>query len=310
MGKNVFRSGEVQLKQHKVFLRPPDPVMPRGAARPVQLEPVDVVEEYSGPTADQLRREAEAFREQWESEKEEMIAAARSEAERITSEAEDQAFRQIREKTEEATNTRKEAEEAAEEIRAEAEQERDRIIAEAEERARVIEQEAWQRGEKEGREAGIEAGKAEVQRVIERFHVVLSKAIERRNEIIQESENQVVALVLAIAKKVIKVISENQKNVVINNIVQSLQKLQQKSDVIVRVNLADLEIATKHKQDILKMAERVQTITIAEDSTVDPGGAIIETDFGEIDARIASQLREIEDRILELSPIKARAKAT
>jgi flagellar assembly protein FliH len=130
MGKNVFRSGEVQLKQHKVFLRPPDPVMPRGAARPVQLEPVDVVEEYSGPTADQLRREAEAFREQWESEKEEMIAAARSEAERITSEAEDQAFRQIREKTEEATNTRKEAEEAAEEIRAEAEQERDRIIAE------------------------------------------------------------------------------------------------------------------------------------------------------------------------------------
>jgi flagellar assembly protein FliH len=140
--------------------------------------------------------------------------------------------------------------------------------------------------------------------------VVLSKAIERRNEIIQESENQVVALVLAIAKKVIKVISENQKNVVINNIVQSLQKLQQKSDVIVRVNLADLEIATKHKQDILKMAERVQTITIAEDSTVDPGGAIIETDFGEIDARIASQLREIEDRILELSPIKARAKAT
>jgi flagellar assembly protein FliH len=310
MGKNVFRSGEVQLKQHKVFLRPPDPVMPRGAARPVQLEPVELVEEYSGPTADQLRREAEAFREQWESEKEEMVAAARAEAERITSEAEDEAFRQIREKTEEATNTRKEAEDEAERMRAEAEQERDRIIAEAEERARVIEQEAWQRGEKEGREAGIEAGKAEVQRVIERFHVVLSKAIERRNEIIQESENQVIALVLAIAKKVIKVISENQKNVVINNIVQSLQKLQQKSDVLVRVNLADLEIATKHKEDILKMAERVQTITIAEDSTVDPGGAIIETDFGEIDARIASQLREIEDRILELSPIKARAKAT
>jgi flagellar assembly protein FliH len=310
MGKNVFRSGEVQLKQHKVFLRPPDPVMPRGAARPAQLEPVELVEEYSGPTADQLRREAEAFREQWESEKEEMVAAARAEAERITSEAEDEAFRQIREKTEEATNTRKEAEDEAERMRAEAEQERDRIIAEAEERARVIEQEAWQRGEKEGREAGIEAGKAEVQRVIERFHVVLSKAIERRNEIIQESENQVIALVLAIAKKVIKVISENQKNVVINNIVQSLQKLQQKSDVLVRVNLADLEIATKHKEDILKMAERVQTITIAEDSTVDPGGAIIETDFGEIDARIASQLREIEDRILELSPIKARAKAT
>ncbi|HKK47655.1 MAG TPA: flagellar assembly protein FliH, partial [Alkalispirochaeta sp.] len=32
-------------------------------------------------------------------------------------------------------------------------------------------------------------------------------------------------------------------------------------------------------------------------------------DFGEIDARIASQLREIEDRILELTPIKTTFKA-
>ena len=310
MAKNVFRPGEVQYKQHKVFLKPPDPVTHRAAAQPASLEPVEEVEEYTGPTADQLRREAEAFKEQWDAEKEQMIAEARAEAERITSEAEEEAFRQIREKTEEANTTRKAAEEEAEQTRTEAEAERDRIIAEAGERAKQIEQDAWQRGHKEGREAGIEEGKAEVQRIIERFHVVLSKAIERRNEIIQESETQVVNLVLSIAKKVIKVISENQKNVVINNIVQSLQKLQQKSDVIVRVNLSDLEIATKHKEDILKMAERVQTITIAEDSTVDPGGAIIETDFGEIDARIASQLREIEDRILELTPIKAKAKAT
>jgi flagellar assembly protein FliH len=45
-----------------------------------------------------------------------------------------------------------------------------------------------------------------------------------------------------------------------------------------------------------------------EDSTVDRGGCIIETDFGEIDARIAAQLREIEDRILELAPIQQAAR--
>ncbi len=311
MGKNVFRPGEVQYKQHKVFLRPPDPVTARsrGGHGSAELEPVEEMDEYTGPTADQLRREAEAFKEQWESEKEEMISEARSEAERITNEAEEEAFRRIREKTEEANTTKQEAEEAAEQTRQDAEAEKERIIAEAQENAKQIEAEAWQRGQKEGREAGIEEGKGEIQRVIDRFHVVLSKAIERRNEIIQESETQVVNLVLSIAKKVIKVISENQKNVVINNITQSLQKLQQKSDIIVRVNLADLKIATKHKEDILKMAERVQTITIAEDATVDPGGAIIETDFGEIDARIASQLREIEDRILELTPIKTKLKA-
>lgn len=314
MGKNVFRPQEIQYKQHKVFLKPPEASGPRnrGRGRPVpvaDLEPVDEMPEYTGPTADQLRREAEAFRQTWESEKQEMIATAQAEADRIVKEAEEEAFRQIREKTEQATATRAQADVDAERMRGEGEADRERIIAEAETRAQEIEREAMQRGHQEGREEGIEEGKKEVQRVIERFHVVLSKAIERRNEIIEESETQVVNLVLTIAKKVIKVISENQKNVVINNIVQSLQRLQQKSDVIVRVNLADLDIATKHRSDILKMAERVRNITIAEDTTVDPGGCIIETDFGEIDARISSQLREIEDRILELTPIKARPRA-
>lgn len=317
MAKNVFRSGEVQYKQHKVFLQPPRPMPGPKKKGPVavetideldEVEEVDAVEEYTGPTADQLRREAEAFKTEWDAEREQMIADARSEADRIVQEAEDEAFRQIREKTEQATKERQDAEQEAEASRARAQEEAEQIIRNAEERGRKIEEEAFQKGLKEGRETGIEEGKAELQRVIERFHVVLSKAIERRNEIIQESETQVVNLVLSIAKKVIKVISEHQKNVVVNNINQSLQKLQQKSDVIVRVNLMDLKLVTKHKEDILQMAERVQNITIAEDTTVDPGGCIIETDFGEIDARIASQLREIEERILEMVPIRGRTK--
>lgn len=320
MGKNVFRSQEVELKQHKVFLKPPQIIPHPRRGVPIAVETLDemdeveevgtaeAVEEYSGPTADQLRREAEAFQEQWDAKREEMLAEAREEAQRIVQEAEEEAFRQIREKTESATRDREQAKEDAAASREQAEQEGQRIITEAQAEGQRIREEAFQAGMREGREAGVQEGKQEVQRVIERFHVVLSRAIERRNEIIAESEQQVVNLVLSIAKKVVKVISENQKNVVINNITQSLQRLQQKSDVIVRVNLADLPLATKHKEDILRMAERVQNITIAEDSTVDPGGCIIETDFGEIDARIASQLREIEDRILEMVPVRARAK--
>ncbi|HTO24040.1 MAG TPA: FliH/SctL family protein, partial [Spirochaetia bacterium] len=115
-----------------------------------------------------------------------------------------------------------------------------------------------------------------------------SKAIEKRNEIIQEAETQIINLVLLIVKKVIKVISENQKNVVI------------------RVNLADLELTSEHVKDFMKMVENVKSITVLEDSTVDRGGCIIETDFGQIDARISSQLHEIEERILELMPIRSK----
>ncbi|HNY21553.1 MAG TPA: FliH/SctL family protein, partial [Treponemataceae bacterium] len=59
----------------------------------------------------------------------------------------------------------------------------------------------------------------------------------------------------------------------------------------------------------LSAAENVKNITVVEDSTIDRGGCVIETDFGAIDAKIVSQLNEIEQKILEVSPIRARVKA-
>ncbi len=80
--------------------------------------------------------------------------------------------------------------------------------------------------------------------------------------------------------------------------------MKSRGDVAIKVNLADLEITTEHTQDFLRMVENVKSITVLEDSSVDKGGCIIETDFGQIDARISSQLKEIEEKILDIVPIK------
>ena len=93
------------------------------------------------------------------------------------------------------------------------------------------------------------------------------------------------------------------------NIQQALRKLKTKADVVVRVNMADLELTSSHIKDFVQMAENARSLTVVEDTTIDRGGCVIETDFGEIDARISSQLSELEDRILEVSPIRARGKA-
>ena len=88
--------------------------------------------------------------------------------------------------------------------------------------------------------------------------------------------------------------------------IQALRKLKSRGDVIVKVNLKDVELTSEHINDFMRMVENVKSITIVEDTTVDVGGCIIETDFGEIDARVQSQLKEIEEKILEISPIRAR----
>ena len=138
---------------------------------------------------------------------------------------------------------------------------------------------------------------------------ILERAMDKRAAILDQTESQIVELVLLISRKVVKVISENQKNVVISNISQALKKLKTRSDVIIHVNLADMQLSTEHVKDFIEMAENAKRVTVVEDSSVDRGGCVIETDFGEIDARIQSQLHELEDKILDIAPIKSRGKA-
>jgi flagellar assembly protein FliH len=295
---------EVIQGKEKVFIEAPESSSYKGAGGPVDVDLLDDVEEYSGPTADDIRKEAELFRLEFEHDKEKMITDARVEADKIIKEAETTAFEQIRIKTEDATNLKKQAEEESDKIRLEATRQAEETLRESQNRASLTLEESRKTGFDEGREAGWKDGRAEAERVIERLHIVLSKTIEKRSDILKDSEAQVVHLILQIAKKVVKVISENQKNIVINNAVQALQKLKNKSDVVIRVNLADVNMMTEHTKDIITMIENVKSITVMEDTTVDRGGCIIETDFGEIDARIAAQLREIEERILELAPIQ------
>jgi flagellar assembly protein FliH len=305
MAKNVFKPQEIMYLSRKVFIEPPK----IQAQEP--LEEVAPAEEeregdYTGPTVDDLRREADQFKREWEGEKERMLAQAQAEAEKIRKEAEKVAFDEVKRKNNQAQKIRQDAEDQAQVILAEARTKADELTGEIKARVTQTEREAYEKGYAEGHGKGFDEGKAEVARLVESLHTIITKAIEKRNEIIEEAETQIINLVLLIVKKVIKVISENQKNVVINNVVQALRKLKSRGDVVIRVNLADLELTSEHVKDFMKMVENVKSITVLEDSSVDRGGCIIETDFGQIDARISSQLHEIEERILELMPIRSK----
>ena len=303
MAKNVFKPQEIMYLSRKVFIEPPKIVAEEPAA---EIEAIEEEKEYTGPTVEDLRREAEEFRKGWEAEKQLLLAQAAAAGEKIKKDAEKVAFDEVKRKNNQAQKIRQDAEDQAQMIIAEARQKAAALEDDIKQRVTQTEREAFARGHAEGLAKGYEEGKAEVARLVESLHTIITRAIDKRNEIIEEAETQIINLVLLIVKKVIKVISENQKNVVINNVVQALRKLKSRGDVVIRVNLADLELTSEHVKDFMKMVENVKSITVLEDSSVDRGGCIIETDFGQIDARISSQLHEIEERILELMPIRSK----
>lgn len=304
MAKNVFRHGELKVVEDTVVLK-----LTHNYAPVVEEEVVEVVPEYTGPTADDLRREAELFKQQWEVEKQQLLAQAQAEAEQIIRNAENAAFEEIKRKTDQAAIIKTEAESQAQEIIKEAEAKAREIISQGEVEKQKTVGNAYKEGYDKGSEDGYKEGQSEVNRLIERLHIINEKTLDKRQEILDETEQQIVELVLLIARKVVKVISETQRNVVMQNVLQSLRRVKGRGDVTIRVNLADVGLTSEHTKEFMDAVESIKSITVAEDSSVEKGGCIIETDFGAIDARISSQLNELEQKILEISPIKTVTKS-
>ena len=298
MAKAVFRPGEAKTIEEKVMLPLYKDYSP--------IEDVEVEEEevYTGPTAEDLRREAEEYKAQFEQEKQQLKADAQKEAERIIKAAEDTAFAEVKRQTDQAAVIKADAENEAASILEKAKNEAAQIVAEAQAQHDKIVSEARQDGFEQGHQEGYEKGAAEVDRLIERMHKILEAVMQRREEILQDTESQIVELVILMARKVIKILSENQKNVIMANTVAALRKVKTRGNVTLRVNIEDVKLTTAHADEFIQHVENVQGITVQEDSSVEKGGCIVETDFGAIDARISSQLTELENKILEVSPVK------
>ncbi len=298
MAKAVFRPGEAKNIEEKVML----PLYKDYS--PVEETIEEVEEEYTGPTADDLRREAEEYRATFELEKKQMLAQAQEEANKIVKGAEDTAFAEVKRQTDQAAVIKADAESQAAQIVEKAKAEAAQIVAEAQAQHDKIVSDARTEGFEQGSQEGYEKGVAEVDRLIERMHKVLEAVMQRREEILQDTETQIVELVILMARKVIKILSENQKNVIMANTVAALRKVKTRGNVTLRVNIEDVKLTTAHADEFIQHVENVQGITVQEDSSVEKGGCIVETDFGAIDARISSQLTELENKILEVSPVK------
>ena len=312
MAKAVFRPGELIIVPEKIMITSPVLFTDSVTVSSAETEESEVeseIEEYTGPTAEELRREAEAFTAQWNTEKETMIQAAKDEAESIVQAAQQAAEEEKQRSAGEVSAMKASAQEETEKILADARQKAEELEAETRKNLDNERKEAFDQGKEAGRLEGFAEGKVEVDRLIQRTQTVLERAQDKRGDILAETEQEIINLVLLITRKVVKVISENQREVIISNVVQALRKVRDRGNITIRVNLADLKLATEHTKNFIQMMEGVKSLQVVEDTSVDPGGCVIETDFGEIDARISSQLAEMEAKILESSPIKAKLKA-
>ena len=261
-------------------------------------------EEYHGPSIEEIEAEIAGLRAQWEEDLKDMRRKAGDEAQRIIEDAKNQAFEIFKAKQNEVHIMSEQAKVDASRIIQDANAEKERIQNESESIKEAAYKEGYAKGYDEGFEKSFADGNNDLTKLNEKLKKILAETINKRNEIIDTAEAQLIEVAILIAKRVVKMLTEKDKGIVIRNIQEALRRIKGRTKITIRVNIDDLEISARHKDEFYQMLDKIEGVTVLEDPNVDVGGCMIETDFGDIDARINTQLNEIETAIKEVEPIK------
>ena len=263
--------------------------------------PIDV---YQGPSIEEMEAELERYRRETEEEVKEMLEQARERGQADRGGRPAGRLQGAPERARSRSSWRWSASRSSPSRRSSAGKfEAEKMIKEAELKVSEIEHEAYKKGYDAGREEGYKEGQAEVMRLIDRLGTIVSTAVDIRDDIIKSSEKLMTEMILMIARKVIKDEIVERREVVINNIKEAIKRVKDRDRIDIRVNFADLDMTTAHKDELIKMMESLKKVNIYEDSRVERGGCIIETDVGAIDARISTQLDAIEEAIRNTTTI-------
>lgn len=116
-------------------------------------------------------------------------------------------------------------------------------------------------------------------------------AMEQR--MLKEVEGEVVRASLRIASELLEAELGAREDAIVDIVCTALATARDARDVFLRVNPMDAETLRTHKQRLIDALGRARDVDVREDRNVKPGGVLIQTESGVIDAQLGTQLEEI-----------------
>jgi len=153
--------------------------------------------------------------------------------------------------------------------------------------------------ERRGYDEGLAAGRTLAQADLEPVRAALAAASTglgaARDEVVAAVEIRAVELAIALAEKILCTALELDPARLLDVIAGALRRLVDKDEVVLVVNPAHVGLLQAEIQSLGASAGCPRVIEIVGERRVGPGGCIVRTRDGEIDARIESQLARAEE---------------
>jgi flagellar assembly protein FliH len=169
------------------------------------------------------------------------------------------------------------------------------IVAEAKAQAEELRRSAYDRGYQEG----LELSAGQYCLAIKQLEDLMNGLRDEREAFFSRAEPQVVKLSVEIAEKILRHELETKPEAVLDIVKIALLQLVGTDSIVLRVSPHDAEVIKQHRDVLEDAAGGVRRIEIIEDRRVDQGGCIAECSSGSLDARLSSQLSEVNRALTE-----------
>ena len=119
----------------------------------------------------------------------------------------------------------------------------------------------------------------------------LDEELKRLREDVQK---RILPLALKAARKIIGEELRLHPDRIVDIVLTSLKPVTQHRKIVIYVNKSDLQILEDNKGKLKKIFERLENLSIQERADIEPGGCMIETEAGIINAQLENQWRALE----------------
>lgn len=153
--------------------------------------------------------------------------------------------------------------------------------------------EGYRLGKDEGYSAALEKRNNEIDRGLMDLSEVLASVQSLKPDLISNNEAHILNLIYQIAEKLAYDHIEQKPEVVLEVVRRAIHTAQAEEEVTVLVAPEQIEFLETYKNSENEKYEFLENIKLQASDQIQPGGCIVETNYGAIDARIAERFKKV-----------------
>lgn len=161
-------------------------------------------------------------------------------------------------------------------------------------KVKLVEQKSYEKGLSDGVQKGRELQKNENLQALHAMASIVKETSKLKKSILENAEQQIIQLALAITEKVIHLEVTTNREVIRCVLKEAIKNIADRENMKIRVHPQDFHFMLEIKSEFLHDFDGIRNIVFEEDESILRGGAIIETLCGEVDARLDQQFNEIK----------------